>query len=613
MKNWIESVYSDGTRYYVSNPYPKVNEEISIKIRMYVNQQVKAVFLRTFEDGDEKIIPMEYDREENDLIYRVCRLTVYEKITKYRFIIATDTEIYYYNQYEISKEFPDSAYDFKILADVDELKWVKEGVFYQIFPDRFCNGDKSIGVGDGEYEFDGYKTIKVDDFNKVPSRYEEVHCLDFYNGDLDGIKEKIPYLKELGVTSIYINPIFKANTVHKYDCTDYFEVDEHLGGNKALIDLVEELHKNDMKLVVDVSINHTGINADWFKDKKEFYFTNNDEYAAWKGVKTLPLLNYTNEELQDIIYKGEDCLVEKWVKPPYNIDGWRFDVADNVGRYKDVRMNHTIWRTVNKKVKSINSKAYIIGECWEESDEYLKGDMWDSAMNYYGFSRPVRMFVGEQDIHGRDHALLKSIKEKMTAKELKDRILMHLAKLPSAIIYNQFNLIDSHDVHRLHNNPDISFNDYKAAVIMLFTMPGTPSIYYGDELGIDGRTDDMEGCRYPMPWDRVEEKEDNKYYKLYSKLAYYKNKVDALKYGGFKILWSDDYVFSYARFTNDELWISVCSTDDSEREITIPLKAFGKSHFMCQIDALDEKISYVVKDSEFILKVPAHTSYLLGL
>lgn len=631
MEKWLESVYSDGSKDFVSNPLPKKGEKIKVSIRLFEDAPVKYVILRPILNGVDLQIEMKPDYVYNGLSYYSAYITCYEDVIKYNFIIATDNNIYYYNQYGITDYITNEVYDFKILVNYNQPKWVRESVFYQIFPERFCNGDDSLSVKDNEYSFDGHPAIRVKDWNAIPKEYNEAHCLDFYGGDLIGVKNKIPYLKELGITAIYMNPIFYGATVHKYDCLDYFEIDPHFGGNKAFEELMKELHKNNMKLILDTSINHTGTANKWFnkegiffdksigaynnkdsKERKYYYFNDEDNsYKGWMDVDTLPTLNYTSDELKDILYRNSKSLVKKWLKPPYNIDGWRFDVADTMARNNEIQLSHEVWPEIRKSIKEENENAYILAEHWGDCSEYLQGNEWDSSMNYYGFGRPVREFLGETDPCIGRNAKLKSIKSNLNAHKLGERIKQHLCKLPFVIQENQFNLFDSHDISRLHNNKNISYDEYRGAVIMLFTMIGAPNMYYGDEAGINGRITSMEGCRYPMCWDK--DIKSTKHYKLYSKLAHIKTSKEALKYGGFKIVWDKDNVFAFARITKEQVIITIFSTDNNDRVIKICPKIFGKDIKSEYKDMLDNNFEIHKEGCEILINVKAHNSYLIEL
>lgn len=630
---FLNSIYSDGSKFFVSNPLPKTGEKIKISLQMLKNSEVTGVFLFAKFNGVERTLKMNKIAEENNLLKFQTEVQVFEKEFRYIFIITTSSEIFYYNQGGITTYCPDESRIFRILVNYEQPEWVKNAVFYQIFPERFCNGNPENDVQSGEYIFDGFKTQKISDWNKIPEEYEKAHCLDFYGGDLEGIQQKIPYFKKLGITALYLNPIFYAATVHKYDCLDYFKVDPHFGGDKALINLTEELHKNGIKIILDVSINHTGIANKWFNrdgtffDKSEgafnnpnsterdFYFFNKDNsYKSWFDVPTLPTLNYTSEKLCNVIFKNPDSLVKKWLKPPFNCDGWRFDVADTMARNNEIQLHHKIWPQIRNSIKEENKNAYILAEDWSDCTEFLNGNEWDSQMNYYGSSRPIREFYGEPDIFVARDPEIKKVQYKKTAEDLSNQISEFLSRLPFQIQQMQFNLIDSHDVPRFHNNPKITKDDVQGALILLFTLPGCTNVYYGDEAEIDGRINSMEGCRFPMPWNKNIEQTDS--FKLYSKLIEIKTQNEAFKDGGFKILYDFGYIFSFARFTPEEIFISICSTSEKDEIIEFPISIFGKkaeNSAIKTVDELNQSVNYSISLGMLKISVPKRKSFLLKI
>ena len=449
---WLKSIYSDGSKYFVSKPLPETGDKIKIALKMCENPDVTAVFLQAKQNGVERPLKMNCVSSENGIVRYEVEVQVFEKEFRYFFLIATPGCIYYYNEGGITTHIPDESRIFRLLVNFEQPEWVKNAVFYQIFPERFCNGNPQNDVKDGEYSFDGFKCKKIADWDSVPEPYQKAHCLDFYGGDLEGIKQKIPYLKKLGITAIYLNPIFYAATVHKYDCLDYFHVDPHFGGDEALAELTQELHKNGIRIILDVSINHTGIANRWFNrdgtffpksegafnnpesPEREFYFFGADNsYKAWFDVPTLPTLNYTSQKLRDVIYKNPDSLVKKWLKAPYCTDGWRFDVADTMARNNEIQLHHTIWPEIRKSIKEENKDAYILAEDWSDCTEFLNGDEWDSQMNYYGSCRPVRQFYGQTDIFTGREKELRGVSYKMTAKDLSEQITLFLSRLPFAV------------------------------------------------------------------------------------------------------------------------------------------------------------------------------------
>ena len=626
---WLESVYSDGTAAFVSNPCPNLFETVTIRLRFYRNAPVKHVLLRTIPNGIERFIPMSRGREENGLVYYEAPLQITENRTQYQFYLVCEDVIYFYTQKEITTYLPDHTYDFVLLADYVQPEWVKNAVFYQIFPERFCNGDPSNDIRTGEYTQGGHPAIHMAHWEDTPLPYEKGYCMDFFGGDLQGIRQKIPYLKELGVTALYLNPIFVAPSVHKYDCLDYFHVDPHLGSDQALAELSQALHENGMKLILDISINHTGIAHKWFNrdgaffDKsvgaynnpdspeRGYYFFNSDNsYHKWLGVDTLPTLNYTSEALRDVIYRREDSVLKKWLKPPYCIDGWRFDVADTFARKDELQLAHELWPEIRKSIRSVNPDAYILAEDWGDCAQYLQGNEWDSPMNYFGCARVIRQFLGEPDLFMAKHPILREVPYRMTAQDVKNRVMEHLAKLPYVMWENQFNLFDSHDASRLHNNPKITRESYRGAVLFQFLLTGAASIYYGDEAEIDGTLDSMEGCRYPMPWSRDIPACDS--YRLIHTMTHLKADHKALRQGGMKFLYAEGHVVALARFWENEVFIGVISAENQDVKIRLPLGAVGASVPIGGTDLFGTPLSYRLNaDASIELTVKAGQSYLM--
>lgn len=638
---WKDSVYSDGSLTFLSSQQANLGDSVTVKLRILDGAPINAVYLRYTIDGTHETVRMDKFMVRDGLSYYKADMPILQNRMVYSFSLIGDSVFYTYNQAGLADYIQNEDCNFVFLADYVQPKWVKNSVFYQIFPERFCNGDKSNDVQDGEITKMGYKSIRVKDWNEVPGRYTDTHCLDFYGGDLQGIIEKIPYLKELGITALYINPIFTGPSVHKYDCIDYEQVDPHFGGDKALASLSKALHINGMKLVLDISINHTGTDHKWFNmdgiyfdksmgaynnpdsEEYKFYIFHEDgSYNCWKDATDLPQLNYRSDVLREKLYRGEDSVLKKWLKPPYSIDGWRFDVADVMAKYGKDQLAHEVWREIRNEIKSINPEAMIMAEEWGECSEYMQGDEWDSTMDYYACARIWRSFFGDNDWvmdHIPEYA---ASNHKYTARQAKSQMMGFISRLPFAIAQNLFNLMDSHDLDRFHNNP-VCYEDYRGAVIGQFTMIGTPSIYYGDEAGIDGRIDDMEGCRYPMPWDSGFEASNQ--YKLYKDLAHLRNSHKVFSEGSFQFIYSSEQVISFARYDDKECWISVINSSEEDTSIELPVGILGMNLGIvgdCKVingenvsaDYFERAIvSDISEEGVLKIKLPAHESYLFEI
>lgn len=623
--NWLNSVYTDGSDAFISNNSPKKGEEIEISIRILKNNELTNVMLKTKLNGAFYLSDMKKYKEVNNLCYYKTKIKCYENELAYQFYLVTKERIYYYTAKGITTYIQGEANNFRLLYDYMQPSWVKGAVFYQIFPDRFFNGNKDNDVKAGEYTFDGHKTIHVDDFNSIPKEYKDAHCLDFYGGDLEGILQKLDYLEELGVTVLYLNPIFSAATVHHYDCLDFFTVDPHFGGDEALIKLTNELHKRGMKIILDVSINHTGTANKWFnkegafyplsigaynnknsKEREYYFFDENNNYKCWFNVPTLPTLNYTSNALRDIIYKGNDSFIKKFLRKPFSIDGWRFDVADVMARNDMLQLHHEIWPEIRKSIKEENPEALILAEDWSECSEFFNGNEWDSTMNYFGCSTVIREFILGMDLVNERNPILKNVKAKMSGEDFINKIKEFLNRIPLQIQENMFNLINSHDVPRLHNDENTDDLAIKLAITVMFTLIGAPSIYYGDEVSLAGRINSNEGCRYPMSFNE-EAKKGNRY-SLYQYLSKLKVESKALSNGGLKFLNTFGRVFSYARIYDLDTIIVIASMEDNDILLELDINSLGYN----KLPAKDLYGNSIIYDGKCIL-VKARETYLIKL
>lgn len=594
MNKILDTLYHDSTKHYISNPYPKRGDEIEVKIRVKKNDKIDNIFLRHRHLGEDRIIKMKLSYEKNGLQYFTTKVKVYDAIFIYYFNIATKDTIYYYVQNEVLDYRPDNSRLFKIILNYDSPKWMAKSVFYQILPDRFYNSDDSLTIKEGDFTYLDTTPINMK-WDEIPYEYEKSKCMDFYGGDLYGVVEKLDYLQELGVNAIYLNPIFTAPTIHKYDALDFFEIDPSLGGEDALIKLSEEMHKRDMKLVLDISINHTSSSSKWFnkdglfyeksiggynnKDSeyREFFFIEEDgSYLKWAGVDTMPALNYGSEKLRNIIYRDDNSVLKKYLKEPFNIDGWRFDVADVMARNEKFDFYYEVWEEINTEIKKVKPDALIMAEEWQDAHDMYNGKRWDSTMNYFSCEIPIREYAGEKDVFTIRNEDLRKIDYKFNANHLKNRILQFLDKHPSQIQYQMFNLIDSHDTTRLHNNKKVGIDIYKGAVITLFGLPGATNIYYGDEKYLDGRLTSIEGARYPMDWSDELSEDKKEIFELYKTLSHLKTKEDALEFGGFKIVYSKDDIFIFSRFVEDKGYIFAWNKSEKDENINLDLDFLGE-------------------------------------
>ncbi|MDC7249504.1 MAG: glycoside hydrolase family 13 protein [Sphaerochaetaceae bacterium] len=599
------------SRNFVAPLYPKKGEEV--KINIIGLSDLNFVRLNYKKNGSWDSLILNIEKKLNNELALYSGNFIIEEDTLLNFTFERNLVFYNYSKRGVSVFQPCDNDSFEIKVDIEAPLWPSNSVCYQIFPDRFRNGNPEIGVKDNQYEFDGALTIERN-FDQPPLEFEKGRCVDFYNGDLKGVEDSLNYLKSLGVNCIYLNPIGVSKTTHRYDCCDFFHVDPNLGGDEALISLIDAAHKQSIKVIVDISINHTGIEHPWFKtalnDKKSkeaayYYIDENNNITFWQGVKTLPQLNYNNQELRDLMYRDENSVIKKFLKPPFNQDGWRFDVADEVGRKDNDQFNDEIWREVRKSIKEENPNAYILAESWIDSSDHLQGDQWDATMNYIGCSRPIRRWMGEEDrftCNNWGHSPRKV--NEYSEMDLTKALEAQLDSIPAQMAQFQMNLIDSHDTPRLHNNTEVfDWNNYKGAIILMYTLPGMPSVYYGDEIGIAGAMGSVEMSRYPMQWD--ENKWNKDFYSLYKTLGTFRSDYNNVLYlSSYKLLNLDDNLFVLARYNSQKVIFSILNKNDKEMELDLDipyltLDKVEKSVFDTKV--VDKKVYLNPKENALII------------
>jgi alpha-glucosidase len=552
---WLGSVHHDGSELYVSNLYPALRDPVNIRLRLSTAAPVKKIYLRIYPDGEQAFVSMELASTDSRVQWWQTELSIDQPLVHYRFLLLADDGVWFYSAAGPSANEPLDATDFRILADYKAPVWLSEAVFYQIFPDRFANGDPSNDPRPKEFEYRGYHP-QTYDWDSLPPD-EQNFSLVFYGGDLQGIIQKLDYLESLGVNALYLNPVFTAYSNHKYDVVDYEHVDSHFGGDEELAALREALDDRDMHYILDIVPNHCGYWHPWFQRARQdinapeaefFTFEDHpDGYASWLGVWILPKLNYRSNELRNRIYAGQGAVFRRWLRPPFSADGWRVDVANMLGRQGTTQMGEEVSRGIRQAVKETQPKAYLMGENFFDPSSQLQGDQWDAVMNYTGLIIPLLRWLRgyQQGAFGMQEKITSPIPLSTSALEASWR--EHRAAIPWAITLQQYNLLGSHDVPRIRTELEGNQALHKLAAIIQFTYPGVPGIYYGDEIGMS----DIEGLasRAPMIWEPSEW--DHDMLAFYQKLIALRRRSTILQRGGFQMLAVEADLFAYQRESID--------------------------------------------------------------
>ncbi|MEZ4631452.1 MAG: alpha-amylase family glycosyl hydrolase [Deinococcales bacterium] len=386
----------------------QLKAQVSLRITKEI--QIHALWVRSEPDNEEVLYPMHLTHKDAHWHYwqGEFKLNEAEVLSLYcfKYLAGETKQQYWLSSAGISSYFPDRHKHFVVNPHFKAPSWLYEQVFYQIFPERFCDGNPDNNVKAGEYLYVD-KPVVAKAWHELPDRTQGQR--EFFGGDLEGILQKLDYLQDLGVTALYLTPIFSSPSSHKYDTTDYYQIDPHFGGEGAFLSLREGLRARAMRLILDIAVNHTSERHPWFdrygehqnlgayrghgSPTRDYYSFHNDDpesYHGWLGfVKTLPVLNYGSEGVRKVMYQSDEAILRYWLRKPYEIDGWRLDVIHMLGEGTGAKDNHHYVREFRRVVKAENPEAYLLGEHTFEASTWLKGDEEDAAMNYFGFMHPM--------------------------------------------------------------------------------------------------------------------------------------------------------------------------------------------------------------------------------
>ncbi|MDY2660762.1 MAG: glycoside hydrolase family 13 protein [[Ruminococcus] gnavus] len=671
------ALFCDGTSDYVIPAEPGIHEKVRLRFRTARDDAQEVCLI----SGGETL-QMQKMSSGEVFDYYETEVQLTDTMFVYYFRIKSESEELCYHRCGVS-EHPVEYYNFRIMPGFSTPAWAKGAVMYQIFVDRFCNGDPSNDVEDGEYVYIGEPVCKVKDWNEFPAAMD---IRRFHGGDLQGVLDKLDYLEELGVEVIYFNPLFVSPSNHKYDIQDYDYIDPHYGviiedggevlpegekdntratkyqkrtgdirnleaSNRLFAKLVEGMHTRGMRVILDGVFNHCGSFNKWmdreriyepqpeyekgayvsaqspyrdffhFFDEREEAWPYNKNYDGWWGHDTLPKLNYEDSPtLEEYILN----IGKKWVSPPYNADGWRLDVAADLGYSNEY--NHIFWENFRKAVKSANPQALILAEHYGDPGEWLQGDEWDSVMNYDAFMEPLTWFLTGMEKHSD---------ERRTdlwgnADNFVNTMNHFMASMLTPSLQVAMNELSNHDHSRFLTRTNhivgrvaqlgskaaeegINLAVMREAVAVQMTWVGAPTVYYGDEAGVCGFTDP--DSRRTYPWGR----ENRELVEFHKEMIRIHKREKPLRTGSLKILsWSSN-VLAYARFQEGEQIIVVLNNSKELKEVTIPVwqaevPMKGKMErlmYSWEKSYTTERDIYLVEDGETVVNMGKHSVLIM--
>ena len=561
--------------------YAYKENELHIRIRTAKNDMVqvnliygiKYDWINKQQHTMKKILTDQYfDYYQYNIVQEDTRIGYY-------FELVSKAATIYYTEVGVESEFNDALahcyfFQYPFINKVDvhkEPSWVHEAIFYQIFVERFKNGNVENSPGN------------LSDWEDVPKPKS------FYGGDLQGIINNLDYLSDLGINGIYLTPIFQAPSNHKYDIVNYYEIDPYFGDKKAFKELVEKAHAKKIKIVLDAVFNHCsdlfppfldvvekGMNSeyyDWFFIDDDIVEKNPPNYRMFSYVSHMPKLNTANPKLKEYLLSS----VRYWTKE-FDIDGWRLDVSDEI--------DHKFWREFRNVVKEINEETIIIGENWHNAYPWLMGDQFDSVMNYPVTKLCLDFFA----------------KKEISAKTFEHQLSSYLIRYPDQVNDAMLNLLDSHDTERFLYSADENKKALKNAAAFLFAYKGMPCTYYGTEIGMTGSHDP--GCRKGFDWKQ--ENWDMELYEFYKRLITLRKEEKALMYGTIEFL-STEALFAMRRTYEGESIYILINLEEKEQEITIDEPDFS---------SLTEVLSggvWKLSQGIVTVKVPADRTFYMKL
>ncbi|RPF54294.1 glycoside hydrolase family 13 protein [Aquisalibacillus elongatus] len=542
--------------------YPYDDETLHIKLRTKKNdlERVTLIYGDPFDWTNERPNFYESSMEvayQDDLYdYWFAAIKTVRRRTHYVFKLEDSSEdspvIFSERGYfdSVPEDCPPCFFKVPFLNPIDVFNapnWVKDTTWYQIFPERFANGDTS---NDPEGALD---------WNSSPPS-----PTNFFGGDFQGVIDHLEYLQDLGINGIYFTPIFKAKSNHKYDTIDYFEIDPQFGDKEKFRELVTKCHERGIRVMLDAVFNHSGYYFEPFQDVLEH--GENSKYKDWFHIHEFPIayepkpnydtfayepkmpkLNTENSEVKQYLLDVATYWIEE-----FDIDGWRLDVANEI--------DHQFWREFRQAVKAVKPDVYILGEIWHDSMPWLQGDQFDAVMNY-PFTEATLNFFARRTIN---------------AEQFKNQINQVLAAYPENVNEVAFNLLGSHDTARVLTQAGDDKRLVKLMYLFELTFIGTPCIYYGDEIGLTG--DDDPGCRKCMPWDADEQ--DHELISFFQNLIRLRQEEPLLRgEGSFKFVKTEGNIVMYERLDQNQKIIVVINNQDEQVDFKLA-DAYQNAEYM---------------------------------
>lgn len=496
----MDAFHHDGSPLYLPEPPQEHGDPFTVLLRVPRSAGVRRVMVRQVRDGEPLAVTARVDRQAAHETWWRADLRAHNPVTSYRFLLDTPTcAPRWVTAAGTAAADPGDDTDFHVAAHPAPPGWVADAIAYQVFPDRFA---RSGLVDQPTPDW----AIPVD-WSKPPAAHGRATPRQLYGGDLHGVRQRLDHVASLGANLLYLTPVFPAQSNHRYNAATFDHVDPLLGGDVAYRELVDAAHARGMRIIGDLTTNHTGDTHEWFRraladpDSVEagFYFFSEDEpsgYVGWLGHPTLPKLDLRSDELRRRLVRGQDSVVGRWLR--FGLDGWRVDVANMTGRLGPIDVNHDVAREMRATMAQASPDAWLVGEHFHDHRGDLDGSTWHGVMNYSGFSAPIWSWLVEP---GNRFDWWQGVPVTAWPRLPGPAVVSAMrryASVPWPARVASMSILSSHDTPRIRSitgDPAL----VEVAVAALVAHPGVPMVWAGDEIGLTGTNG--EGGRRPFPWD----------------------------------------------------------------------------------------------------------------
>jgi alpha-glucosidase len=551
----LGSPHHDGSDLYLVERPGEIGDEAVVRLRVPRGTAVDAVALRCIVDGDPLGVRAEIDEEtETDTWWRAS-VPVRNPEVRYRFLL-TGGELGYAwaNGTGLVHGDVADADDFVVSVDPGGPDWHLRSVVYEIFPDRFASSGLDV-------EPPGWAVPRA--WDELPGGRSPTTSAEWFGGDLRGVEQHLDHVERLGADAIYLTPVFPAGSTHRYDANTFDRVDPLLGGDEALASLVTASHARGIHILGDLTPNHCGRGHEWFQraladpdaPERDFFFFDDDlenGYESWYGVPALPKLDWSSEELRERML----AVTRRWLEAPYALDGWRIDVANMAGRFRDVDLNHAVARWI----RDAAGDKLLVAEHGHDYRPDLRCGGWHGAMNYAGFLRPVWTWLRRPDLPSELRTSFWGIPAGLPCLD-GTQVVRTMRGFRAGVAWSKvlhsWPLLDSHDVARFRTVSG-SRDRHVVGIGLQMTTPGVPMVFAGDEIGLEGEWG--EDARRTMPWSRPETW-DKTLLDEYRRLIALRRSSDALARGGIRYVHVSADAIAYLRETDSDRILCLASRD----------------------------------------------------